>query len=233
VNDRNEILDVDTWRPVISASSHVVTLANKWPSFGPGSRADLVITRRHATSLEELSSSELEEFFAQLLIARTEHRHAHAHSYVGANVGRDAGSSQPHFHGQVVSAGLAAPAAHVLRLTPDALLADEALAARHGLVVSESENHCAYATWAPSATGEIRVRAKNASALALSIQEVLRGVTRAFGERSYNIAIHGENPFVAQVLPKFTVASPMPAYFGLTIVTINPNRVADALRAAM
>jgi diadenosine tetraphosphate (Ap4A) HIT family hydrolase len=223
------ITDGEMRRPAKLASGLVLSMQNRWPHFGGHSEADLVLPRRHATCLEDLSNVEVEEFFGQMLRLLELHQQASSRTLAFVNVGRSAGSSQPHFHGQVVSTELAGSNTLALDFSAPAVATDLTLAHQHGLVLRDSPA-LVYAPWAPSAPAEVRVVAPDVLSLSHAVQWAVRSIAESFGELPYNIMLHKSHTLVAQIIPRFTIGAPFPMYLGLTVIAVAPERVAEALK---
>ena len=230
VNDCGEILNGEQWTPLKHDNAFTFTIENRWRPFGPTSGADLVIARRHATSVEELTPSEAEEFFEALLEIKTRHQRNFCRTLAYINVGLEVNGTQAHLHGQIVSTNLDTVAPIVTNLTSLSLRDDEELARRHDLVVNVTTGALTYCAWAPTTTGETRVVADDPTALARGVQDTLSRMNRAYGELSYNVVLLVGPSLVAQVLPRFTAVGVLPPYFGLAVIMIAPEDVAAALR---
>lgn len=230
IPDANGYITDGEVRPLVEINGELtLTIENRWSHFGEDSRADLIISRRHTTCLEDLTAPEAEEFFDQILTTLDSHLEHDARTLAFINVGLAAGSSQPHFHGQVIRTAIHSANAIPLHLGPQDLARDQDLATQHGLFIT-NETATIYVPWAPSAPGEVRVIADDTPALAVALQDVLRRLSATFGEMPYNVAIHKSHRLVAQVLPRFNVGTMLPTYFGLTSNVISPEAIAEALR---
>ena len=230
VNDRGKVLNGDQWTTVERDGEFTITIANRWRPFGPTSGADLVIARRHATCLEELARSEVEEFFEVLLEMRARHQRDYRSTLAYVNVGLEVNGTQPHLHGQIVSTNVDTAGPIVANISSSSLRDDEEMARRHGLVVEVAPGAFAYCAWAPTTTGEARVVADDTATLARGVQGTLLRMNEAYGELSYNVVVLVGSSMVAQVLPRFTAVGVLPPYFGLAVVMTAPEEVAAALR---
>ena len=232
VDDHGDIKNGDELSHLEWNGEYTFAITNRWRPFGQASGADLVILRRHATSVEEMSDAEIGEFFGALVERRSRQSEEYARTLAYVNVGLEVNGTQPHLHGQIVGTNVESRGPVAPALTRESLDADSALARDHGVTLDIVRGTHVYVAWAPTTTGEVRVVADDAMTLGLGVREVLTKMTAAFGELSYNVVVLTGPQLVAQVLPRFTAVGVLPPYFGLAVVMIPPEDVARSLRDA-
>jgi hypothetical protein len=233
INENNEVTDGDVSRPALLSSDLSLTVSNKWVPFGPSSRADLIILRRHVTSLEEATDEEIEDLLSQMLQMKELHKETYEYTLTSINVGLSASSTQPHLHGQVVSTELQQPPPLIPYPFEGALLADEELARDNDLILTNNASHMTYVPYAPTISGEIRVVATTKTDLASALKEALLLLQRAYGEVSYNIVLSTGEKLVAQILPCLIYSGLRPWYFGINMIVIPPSDLAATLRSLL
>ncbi len=206
---------------------HVRVVPNLYPAF---ERQEVVVhTPRHARSLAELDEDEL-GFVAEAWRRRREAVPAgYLHALV--NEGREAGSSLPHTHSQLVWLPEPAPETqHRVdreRWTP--------VAERDGLVLA-----CPYASRLPYelvlAPAEPRAGAFQDELLPSALQllgEAIRRVHGAAGAAPLNAWLHDSGDWHFEILPRLSILAGVELGGGWWINALAPEDAAAALRDAV
>ena len=217
-------------REVFVAGNLTRVLANRWSPLGHSATAELLMPRRHVTSFEDLSDDELVDLFATWCARRQSHVGHAIHNLAFANVGYDAGATQPHLHAQVVSTDLFGHPTLRMNTSPEAVLADVARAEVHNLVIASNDAAITYAPYAPANDGELRIAADTPEALAFALRDLIVVVNDRIGPSSYNLVLHGHNRLVAQVVPRVNHGILYTTYLGLVLVVMPPATLATRLR---
>jgi UDPglucose--hexose-1-phosphate uridylyltransferase len=188
-------------------------------------RQEVVVhSRRHVRSLAELEEDELE------LVAEAWRRRAEAHSgYVHAlvNEGREAGSSLPHSHSQLVW----------LQEAPEerGRPRGETVFESKGLVVScPWASRLPYETVIAPANPETSVFASpRLSAALVLLAEVVRRLHALEGEVPLNAWLeYDAEDWRVVLLPRLTVLASLELGAGIFINTLPPDEAAERLRTA-
>ncbi len=230
VNEHGEIRNGTQISRLDHTGPHTFALANRWRPFEESSGAQLVIARRHVSSVEELEPDELVEFLTVLLSLRERQATAFHRTLAFVNVGLEVNGTQPHLHGQVVSSDLEAPAPLAPGPTAESLAEDVTLGRAHDLIVAETATFLTYCPWAPTASGETRVTASTREGLAKGVLRALDPMLAVFGNFPYNLVVHGGSTMLVQIVPRFTAVGILPDYFGMTVITVPPEELAPSLR---
>jgi UDPglucose--hexose-1-phosphate uridylyltransferase len=204
----------------------VRVVPNLYPAF---ERQEVVVhTPRHARSLAELSDEEL----AYVAQAWRRRREAVPEGYLHAlvNEGREAGSSLPHTHSQLVWLPEGPPETqHRVDRERWSVVAE-----RDGLVLA-----CPYASRLPYelvlAPAEPRANAFADELLPSALQllgEAIRRVHGAAGASPLNAWLHDSADWHVEVLPRLSILAGVELGAGWWINALAPEDAADALRAA-
>ncbi len=199
---------------------------NLYPAF---ERQEVVVhTPRHARSLAEFSDDEL----AYVAEAWRRRREAVPEGYLHAlvNEGREAGSSLPHTHSQLVWLPEAPPETqHRVDRERWSVVAE-----RDGLVLA-----CPYASRLPYelvlAPAEPRANAFADELLPSALQllgAAIRRVHGAAGASPLNAWLHDSGDWHVEVLPRLSILAGVELGAGWWINALAPKDAADALRAA-
>ena len=229
VDAEGNIHNGDEMSHLAANGDHAFALENRWRPFEVGSGAQLVIARRHVTALEDLTVPELDEFLALLLRLDARQRRRFERTLCFVNIGLEVNGTQPHLHGQVVSTDLAVEAPWSTTFLPESLDEDVTQAREAELVVDETAA-LVYCPWAPTASGEVRIVARDISRLARALHDALWRLRSVLGEFPYNLLVRDSPSLLAQIVPRLSAVGVLPDYFGLTVVTLPPDELARDLR---
>lgn len=218
-------------RPLDHSIPGVLLAPNRWSPLGEYADARLVIAGRHTESVEELLVEEWEPLCGVLVEAARRHRRAHRPGLASVNVGRYAGASQPHLHGQDVA--IDHPAVPFRPLSPEHVATDVRLAREAGTVLIEDARAVVYAPWAPTRAGELRVVSPDATRLAREVHHAVTAVSARCGPRSYNLTIDDAGPaLLARLVSRFDLDALYPSALGFTVVTVPVEEFVERVRPA-
>jgi UDPglucose--hexose-1-phosphate uridylyltransferase len=217
----------------------VRVVPNLYPAFERQEVA--VLTPRHARSLVELSDAEL-AVVAEAWAHRARTARAEGFPYVHAfvNEGREAGSSLPHAHAQLL--WLREPPPEVVREAPQLRAGSCALCALDAPVVAERKGLRLVAAPAPRAPYELLVapaehRSRGledtllADALALAVDGIRR-LHAVEGAVPLNLWLHDGEHWHIEVLPRLGFLAGIELGAGYFISALTPEDAAAALREA-
>jgi UDPglucose--hexose-1-phosphate uridylyltransferase len=188
-------------------------------------RQEVVVhSRRHVRSVAELEDEELE------LVAEAWHRRAAAHSgYVHAlvNEGREAGSSLPHSHSQLV--WLAEPPDRRVRPRGDAFLERDGL-----LVLCPWASRLPYETViAPAGADGLGFNSPLLGAGLRMLGEIVRRLHELEGPVPLNAWLeHDEDDWRLVLLPRLTILAGLELGVGIYVNTLPPEEAAIRLTGA-
>ncbi|MGC8499315.1 MAG: hypothetical protein ACP5OV_07470 [Acidimicrobiales bacterium] len=232
VDAGGNIANGDETSHLAANGEHAFALENRWRPFEAASGAQLVIARRHATALEDLTVPELAEFLTLLVHLGSRQARRFARTLCFVNIGLEVNGTQPHLHGQIVSTDLTVDSPWTATFPPASLDEDVSQAREADLVVVDEATALVYCPWAPTASGEVRILAPDVTALAAALHGALWRLRAVLGAFPYNLLVRDTPSLLAQVVPRLSAVGVLPDYFGLTVVTLPPNEIARDLREA-
>lgn len=197
---------------------------------------ELIITKRHVTSIENFTEKEISDF-AEIIHKRYRHlKKEFPKVQAFINCGFNAGGSMEHFHGQIV--GVNAEIKTTLKSsTPCKVCQDTKLARANNMVIVRNETGTTYVPWAPSHNLEIRVASPHLvageSSLKLilsSLHEVLLKLQNLNYKLPYNILLHLEDHNYAQLLLRVDSGIVYPMAFNIVPITTDTSELVLALK---
>ena len=210
---------------------NAVLVPNPYPVFPAtgefSGRHEVAVLSRHVTSLETASAQEVRVLAGLLQNGQERFQDEWAGSTSFISVGLEAGSSQPHLHGQVV-------AGPVTRSCPMmearcSVCADLSEASQEGLILA-NDAATAYVPCVPGWGYEIRIstphgdpRGGDLASIVLAAREVLLEVSRAGYEWPYNLLLHLGGHSHGHLIPRLDLGIAYSSEFGLESCTMAPH----------
>ena len=230
LDENFEIEDEGSKRPVLRDDHYARTTTNRWSPVESVGRADLIVLARHAEGLGELDESEMCAFLSHIFDMAHQHQ-GYAGTLMTTAVGRGAGSSQPHLHGQVVSTGVVSPQAWVIDVSAASLDDDIAAATTHSLLVRRGSEFSTYVPYAPAYAGEVRIVAGSLAGLTRGLKELVDLIETRIGALDYRVVFHRGDRYVAQLVLQFSRPGLHSDILGLTVISAPVDRLAAKLGA--
>jgi hypothetical protein len=207
---------------------------------------ELVMTPRHATSLDGLPDDDATALVT-LMLQRQQHlAHAYGSGLAFLSVGLQAGSSLPHVHGQVAGFSWAPPTGESDD-TDCPVCADLSRATDVGRRVATGAGWTSYVPWGPATSGELRVAldpgpegcdsAEDRDPVDLGrrytegLVDCLRRLEAAGMHWPYQVVLHPERHAHAHLLPRLDLGMIYPRFVGIMPVTFDHTEYAERLAA--
>lgn len=240
-------------RKILLETAETLTFANAWPPVGEANDeleegdipslgfAELIITKRHVTSFEELTSSEAQDVIKALEARVNAAKAQKAEKVVSLcafiNVGVQAGQSQSHLHAQMITLDHLAPILEK-EMSENCLVCLDAETANKRILL-EDGNIKAWVAAAPTLPGEIRVAAKHGESIfSKPSADILRAICTKLSllnHCAYNIVAHLSADDEAlhphwHILPRLGWPGPFEMGFSMTSTIVNPEDFARQMQ---
>lgn len=248
-NRNKKITDTDGFtRNILDSSDTAYSIANRWglldetyASGNPKESSEVVISKNHVHSLEELTERQARDLGE--LLERRYHAMRRHYKTVACfiNCGVNAGGSLAHLHGQVVGSNTETNPEPVSSTGVEgntkgcSVCDDVSLAEKYDTLIVK-ENPVTYIPYSPTVNMEVRSvvpcgrAADVGSDLIASMRVVLKSLQKLGKNVPYNIIMRYGNHSYAQMFLRIDSGIIYPTIFNLTPITINTSELAKDIQ---